>query len=476
MSITVSLPESLGFSVSVRKHASRIDTIVDTKPFLNDDVLTAVLENAGDFVEHVLSPLSGLGGGDAASNPDRRKDAYKSIFSEAWSGISLSQEQGGLGIPTILRAPLLEIMCSADPELWNYIDTSMLVGGLISNVGNDWLKCFLIPKVRAGEWAISFATDVINDSPCRMRATQQDKGNVVNQGIFRLLGTAARSDLRLGIAEKEYYLVKAMICQDGDCGDVPALFLVPEFSRNGDDQDGVLGWYVASMQNATNELSRLKHDCTLRASIGVIALKQSDWHQSRIDAWRAATLAYAGAIDLAERHADERVRLESRQFVGITSRILEFWVNESLSKPPISMPTAAALIWDGIMPDGGAAFRSWLNRIYQTVNRLDELPFDGSDALSSRLRCGAESLQRIVDDVLANQMPSSRLILDSSGAILVLFSKVLMCAEIANDALYAAQCVSSSRWDTTYLKGKIQGALHFAAQELPLKHFVDVSG
>ena len=447
--------------MGARMYASRMGEIGDAKPFLDEDVYTVILENAGNFAEQMLSSFPSLGDDIAVSRFDRRRETYKAIFNEAWSGVSLSQEQGGLGLPTTLRAPLLEIIGSADAELWHYIDTSMLISGLISSLAGLALRKHFIPRLSAGDWVVSLDMAVVHASPVRIRAFQQGNGE------FRLVGASDGSGTTPGLAAAEFRLVKAMICRDDDAPVDPALFLVPVCVPGDDDGSYVSGWYVASMQSAQPELARLKHAIILRASIAVIARKPRDLNACEMDAWRAASLAYACALDLEEKHTDEKVRQDNNRYVRITSKILEFWVQDNQPISTGSKSLIDSLVEDEILPDGGAAFRSWLNRVYQTVNRLDGRLFAGSEDLGRSLRGGAESLQLVVDDVLANYMPSPGVTLDSSEVILSLFAKVLVCTEIANDALYAAQCVSSGRWNATYLNGKIQAALHFVAQELP---------
>lgn len=455
----LSLPQDLGFSIEVEKHASRIMEVGDARPFLDAEVVAAILRNAIDFSEQVQSPLCNAEDGSRTLTHSERKQAYTALFNEGWSGVSLSQEHGGLGLPAILRAPLLEILRPADPELWDYVDTSVLVAGIIARLSNDTLKKLFIPKIRDGEWAILLEADTFQKVPVLAQAVQQD------DGLFRLWGTAHGSAVSLGLASKEFRLVKAIQRHDGNAHGEPALFLIPYRGPGESDNAGVLGWHAASMHSAKVEWARLANALTLRTAAGSAPLARP--MGSAVEAWRAVALAYARAMDLAERHADEKVRLDSRRFMGIASRILESRRWDPQWTAARRLPGADALIREAILPDGGAAFRTWLTQVYQTVARLDSHPFAGCARISSSLRSGAESLQSSMDVALERGMPSPCAQLDPAGSIFSQFFNVMACTEIANSALYAAQCMPSTRWDARYLQRKLDAALRFATHALP---------
>lgn len=525
--------EEIGFSMRVRKHTSQIDEVGLATPFLREDVLSAILENTGEFVDQVLVPLCCPAVGDSSSEFKRRKQAYKAIFDEGLSGISLSQEYGGLGLPVILRAALQEIMCSADSDLWRYIDNSMLAGGLISELGSDQLKSLVMPKVRTGEWAIAFDLDVLADSPpasCRLRALQHEDGS------FKIFGdTAGASSLSQGLGVHELRLVKAMIQTEVDTPQQQALFLVRECVAGEATYTDACGWMVTSIRNARTALAHLQHASVLCSAISVTATAEGKLqfcrsrlglslpanqqlveesidgqsthrslhvalalHQSRIEAWRGVSLAHACTIDLEQGHRNEKVRRHSKKLMGIISIVLDAWVKsigleltstierlESGSELHITSNTGArlhtcqsesivlqqiadSLIEKGLVPDGGATFRFWLNSVYQTFCRLKAMPFEGSDEIGQRIRFGSESLQVDVEWILANYGLRPQMDLPRSVGLLSHFATVLVCSEMANDALHAAELMMSGCGNNQNLMEKIQSVKRFVVHELTL--------
>lgn len=127
----------------------------------SDDVIDAVLEEAGKFNAGVISPLntvsdqqgSVLGEGNTVRTPPGFKEAYQQYVDAGWNGLAGSPDFGGQGLPELLATATNEMLHSAS---MSFGLCPMLTAGAIHAIdhhGSDAQKQTYLPKLVSGQWA-----------------------------------------------------------------------------------------------------------------------------------------------------------------------------------------------------------------------------------------------------------------------------------------------------------------------------------
>ena len=211
---------------------------------LSEDLVDAVLEEAGKFASEEIAPLNRVGDvqgtrfeDGAVSMPDGWKAAYDAWCETGWAGLSAPVDFGGQGLPTMLLA--------ATQEMWNAasmafgIGPTLTVGAIeaLEAHASDGLKSTYLAKLVSGEWMATMnlteAQAGSDLNALRTRAEPQSDGSyrIFGQKIFITYGDHDLTDNII-------HLVLARL------PDAPAgtrglsLFLVPKVLVN---DDGSLG-------------------------------------------------------------------------------------------------------------------------------------------------------------------------------------------------------------------------------------------
>jgi len=211
---------------------------------VNDDLASAILEEAGKFASGVLSPLNVVGDREGARWRDGEvrtapgwRDAYRQFAEGGWTALSCAPEFGGQGLPRVISA-LVE-------EMWNGANVAfalcpMLTRGAIEAIelcGTAEQKAYYLPPLISGEWTGTMnltepqaGSDL---SAVRTRAVPQVDGSyrVHGQKIFITYG---EHDLTPNIVH--LVLARTPTAPEGVKG--ISLFVVPKFLSG---KDGMLG-------------------------------------------------------------------------------------------------------------------------------------------------------------------------------------------------------------------------------------------
>lgn len=126
-----------------------------------DDVIEAVLEEAGKFNAGVISPLNTVGDEDGAKLGENNtvktapgfKQAYEQYIEAGWNGLAGSPDFGGQGLPELLATATNEMLHSA---CMSFGLCPMLTAGAIHAIdhhGSDAQKQTYLPKLVSGQWA-----------------------------------------------------------------------------------------------------------------------------------------------------------------------------------------------------------------------------------------------------------------------------------------------------------------------------------
>jgi acyl-CoA dehydrogenase len=232
--IVFSLKHAAGFA------QARLDGVYDE---VGDDVLGAVLGEAGRFATNVLAPLNAAGDRFGAkfkdgevTTPPGWKEAYRGWAAAGWNGLAAPAQWGGQSLPRALNAACV--------EMWNSAAMAFAVGPILTMAavdalavhGSEALKTAYLPKLVSGEWTAT------------MQLTEPQAGSDVGalrtraepaaDGSWRVTGTKifityGEHDLTDNIIH--FVLARIAGAPEGTKG--VSLFLVPKFLG----ADGALG-------------------------------------------------------------------------------------------------------------------------------------------------------------------------------------------------------------------------------------------
>ena len=211
---------------------------------LAEDVVDAVLAEAGRFAQDVLAPLNVVGDRQGArikdgavTTPDGWRQAYRAWAAAGWNGISSPEQWGGQGLPHALNACCIEMWNSACMAFGiGPVLTMGAVDALAAHGGNA-VKNVYMAKLVAGEWTGTMqltepqaGSDV---GALRTRAERAPDGSyrITGQKIFITYG---EHDLTDNIIH--FVLARLPDAPPGTRG--ISLFLVPKFLPNPDGSPG----------------------------------------------------------------------------------------------------------------------------------------------------------------------------------------------------------------------------------------------
>jgi alkylation response protein AidB-like acyl-CoA dehydrogenase len=230
----------------VLKHVVGLDQVNQLAGWeeVTEDVVDAVLEEAGKLAHEVLSPLNTTGDRNGAkwkdgvvTTPAGFKDAYWQYVNAGWGNILGPTKYGGQGLPHLMATPVEEMWGAANLA---FKLCPMLTQGAfeaIDYVGPDALRQKFLPNMVSGKWTGTMnltepqaGSDL---SLVRTKATPQADGTyrIKGQKIFITYGEH-------DYTENIIHLVLARI--DGAPEGVKgiSLFAVPKFLVNADGSIG----------------------------------------------------------------------------------------------------------------------------------------------------------------------------------------------------------------------------------------------
>ncbi|WP_170762162.1 acyl-CoA dehydrogenase [Ruegeria lacuscaerulensis] len=144
------------------RHVVGFDQIAATETFseASEDVVSAILTEAGKMCEAVMAPLQRPGdleparleNGILRTSPGY-SDGWKAIAEGGWIGMSGNPEYGGMGLPMTLTTAVNEMMSAACLSL--QLAPLMSQGQIeaLDHHASDEMKELYLPKLISGEWA-----------------------------------------------------------------------------------------------------------------------------------------------------------------------------------------------------------------------------------------------------------------------------------------------------------------------------------
>jgi alkylation response protein AidB-like acyl-CoA dehydrogenase len=211
---------------------------------LGDDVVDAVLEEAGRFATEVVGPLNGVGDRigvnfmkGAVTMPPGWKDAYRVWAAAGWNGLAAPAQWGGQELPHALNAACIEMWNSAAMAFGIGPVLTMGAADALMTHGHESLKQTYLRQLVSGAWMGTMqltepqAGSDVGALRCKAERAADGSYRLVGQKIFITYG---EHDLTDNII----HMVLARL-PDGPPGTRGiSLFLVPKFLVN---PDGSLG-------------------------------------------------------------------------------------------------------------------------------------------------------------------------------------------------------------------------------------------
>ena len=230
----------------ILRHVVGFHRVAATERFAEatDDLVSAILNEAGRMCEEVMAPLQRNGdihparleNGVVRTSPGFAQ-GWKAIAEGGWLGMSGRPEHGGMGLPMALTSAVNEMMSAACLSL--QLAPLMSQGQIeaLEHHASDELKALYLPKLISGEWSGT------------MNLTEPQAGSDVGALTTRAVangdGTYAISGQKIFISwgDNDFtgnvcHLVLARLPEAVAGTKGISLFLVPKFIPDGDGRPG----------------------------------------------------------------------------------------------------------------------------------------------------------------------------------------------------------------------------------------------
>ncbi|MDX1432586.1 MAG: acyl-CoA dehydrogenase C-terminal domain-containing protein [Gammaproteobacteria bacterium] len=126
----------------------------------DDDVIEAVLEEAGKLCTSVLHPINRSGDEEGCRyengvvrTPAGFKEAYDGFAAGGWTGLAASPDYGGQGLPATVDTFVTEMLCSSNLAFSMYPALSHGAYKLIAAHGDEAQKRRFLPALVDGRWS-----------------------------------------------------------------------------------------------------------------------------------------------------------------------------------------------------------------------------------------------------------------------------------------------------------------------------------
>ncbi|AFS49521.1 acyl-CoA dehydrogenase family protein [alpha proteobacterium HIMB59] len=235
--------KDLNFVIKNLINLDELSNIPDYQEF-SDDLVDAILEEAGKIGSEVLDPCNLSGDHEGSKRldtgevktPKGYKEAYESLRDGGWFGLEAKEQFGGQQIPVTLSAAVNEIWHSSNMSLaLCHLLTQGLIYALQKSASEDQ-RNFFIPKLASGVWTGTMnLTEPQSGTDLSSIKTKAVKEN----GHYKITGqkiyiTYGEHDL----SENIIHLVLARTPNAPDGNKGISVFIVPKFIPN---EDGSIG-------------------------------------------------------------------------------------------------------------------------------------------------------------------------------------------------------------------------------------------
>ncbi len=351
---------------------------------LDEEFVSAVLNESGKLCEEVLAPLNTIGDvqGCVLENgivrtPHGFKDAFEEVKSGGWPGLDCDPEFGGQGIPFVLASAVTEMFSSSNMAFSMYQGLTHGAYSAIHAHGSEEQKKTYLPKMVSCEWT---GTMNLTEPHCgtdlglmRTKATPQNNGSYAIRGQ-KIFISAGEHDL----AENIIHLVLAKI--DGAPEGIKgvSLFIVPKYLVN---EDGSLGQRNALSVGKIEEKMGIHGNATCVMNYdGATGYLVGEAHKGMramftmmnearlgvgIQGYAQAEVAYQNALDYAQDRLQGRCVVEAKNPNGPADPLI---VHPDIRR---------SLMDQKSFVEGARAFTLWGAHLIDRHHRLNDQSANG---------------------------------------------------------------------------------------------------
>jgi alkylation response protein AidB-like acyl-CoA dehydrogenase len=351
---------------------------------LDEEFVSAVLNESGKLCEEVLAPLNTIGDvqGCVLENgivrtPHGFKDAFEEVKSGGWPGLDCDPEFGGQGIPFVFASAVTEMFSSSNMAFSMYQGLTHGAYSAIHAHGSEEQKKTYLPKMVSCEWT---GTMNLTEPHCgtdlglmRTKATPQTDGSYAIRGQ-KIFISAGEHDL----AENIIHLVLAKI--DGAPEGIKgvSLFIVPKHLVN---EDGSLGQRNALSVGKIEEKMGIHGNATCVMNYdGATGYLVGEAHKGMramftmmnearlgvgIQGYAQAEVAYQNALDYAQDRLQGRCVVEAKNPNGPADPLI---VHPDIRR---------SLMDQKSFVEGARAFTLWGAHLIDRHHRLNDQSANG---------------------------------------------------------------------------------------------------
>ena len=352
------------------KHVAGVNAALDAGDFgdLTEDVLDAVLEEAGRFATDEIAPLRKIGDtvgaklvDGAVVTPPGWRDLYRKWIDAGWAALAGPVDFGGQGLPTVLSIAALEMWNSGAMAFGVGPTLTMGAAEALDKHASAELKAAYLEKLVSGEWMGTMnltepqaGTDL---AALKSRAEPRADGTyrIFGQKIFITYGEhdwtdnivhlvlARLPDAPPGVKGISLFLApKFLVNADGSLGDRNDVFcssLEHKLGIHGSptcvmifgdgkfgDEPGAVGWLVGEENRGLACMFTMMNNARLAIGIQGVAVAEAAYQKALVYAserkqGRAAGAAGPGMSAIVD-HADVRRNLATMRGLTAIARAL----------------------------------------------------------------------------------------------------------------------------------------------------------